>query len=315
MLTKDVKLQVKALDEDGTFEGYAAVFGNVDLGGDVIDSGAFDQTLGDSKTRPILWLHESPAGVGEFSKDRKGLHVKGKLVLSTQTGHDAYEFLKAGAVKGLSIGYLPVRQVWDNALKANRLLELKFFEASLTPVPMNQLAAVESVKAATSYSDLPLADAGRSWDGPGAVSRVWNWAGGDDDLSPAKFARAFFWRDPEGDPKTRAAYKLPFADVIDGTLTAVPRGVYAAAAAVQGARGGTTIPEADMGAIRAHIGRYYDKLGATPPWGKSADYEQGQAPSLTAADAASEPDWVHSLQQLKALLAANQIQLRRVLHG
>jgi phage head maturation protease len=49
---KDFKFQVKSVNEDGTFEGYSAVYGNVDLGGDVVEPGAFTKTLSDRKNQP-----------------------------------------------------------------------------------------------------------------------------------------------------------------------------------------------------------------------------------------------------------------------
>jgi phage head maturation protease len=38
-------LEIKSAKEDGTFSGYAAVFGNIDLGHDVIEPGAYEDTL------------------------------------------------------------------------------------------------------------------------------------------------------------------------------------------------------------------------------------------------------------------------------
>ncbi|PZN25900.1 MAG: hypothetical protein DIU71_19115, partial [Proteobacteria bacterium] len=49
-------------------------------------------------------------------------------------------------------------------------------------------------------------------------------------------------------------------------LRAVPRAIFAAAAAVQGARGGVDIPADEMPAVRRHLARYYRKMGETPPW-------------------------------------------------
>ena len=51
---RDFKLEVKALGAEGVpegyFEGYAAVFGNEDWHGDVIEAGAFKKTL---KENPV----------------------------------------------------------------------------------------------------------------------------------------------------------------------------------------------------------------------------------------------------------------------
>ncbi len=60
--------------------------------------------------------------------------------------------------------------------------------------------------------------------------------------------------------------RLLIADVIDGRLHAVPRGVMAAAAVVQGSRGGVHLPENDVDRVKSHLAKYYDKLQETPPW-------------------------------------------------
>ena len=45
---------------DGTFEGYAAVFGNVDSYGDIIQPGAFTKTIQERRSQiKILWNHDS----------------------------------------------------------------------------------------------------------------------------------------------------------------------------------------------------------------------------------------------------------------
>ncbi|MGZ4760092.1 MAG: hypothetical protein ACXV95_13605, partial [Acidimicrobiales bacterium] len=92
----------------------------------------------------------------------------------------------------------------------------------------------------TRFQDLPLADRDREWDGDAADSRVRRWAGAEDGPN-AKYRNAHVWYD--GDKKGNfTAYKLLIADVIDGRLRAVPRGVMAAAAVMQGSRGGVDLP-------------------------------------------------------------------------
>lgn len=74
--------------------------------------------------------------------------------------------------------------------------------------------------------DLPvLQDRNRDWDGPAAASRIFEWAGGEE-FDPSRAARGFLYRDPDADPATRGAYKLPMADVVDGDLRIIPRGVF-----------------------------------------------------------------------------------------
>ena len=122
------------------------------------------------------------------------------------------------------------------------------------------------------FQDLPLVDdRERAWDGDAAKARMFDAAGGDD-LDPAAAKRGFVWVDDE-DPTVRGSYKLPIGDIVDGTLSAVPRAVFAAAAALQGARGGVDIPDEDVEAARAHLASYYAKMRAAfdddsivPPW-------------------------------------------------
>jgi hypothetical protein len=61
---------------------------------------------------------------------------------------------------------------------------------------------------------------------------------------------------------------LLVAEVIDDRLTAVPRGVMAAAAIMQGSRGGVDIAHDDIDRGKSHLGRYYAKMDDTSPWGR-----------------------------------------------
>jgi hypothetical protein len=118
--------------------------------------------------------------------------------------------------------------------------------------------------AVTPFQDLPLADRDREWDGDAAEKRVRKWADAEDEPD-ATYRDAHVWYD--ADSKDRfGAYKLLIADVIDGRLHAVPRGVMAAAAVVQGARGGVDLPRRDVDRVKSHLAKYYEKMGDTAPW-------------------------------------------------
>ena len=116
----------------------------------------------------------------------------------------------------------------------------------------------------TAFGDLPLADRDREWDGDAAEKRVRRWADAEDEPNE-KYRDAHVWYD--ADKKTNfTAYKLLIADVVGGKLQAVPRGVMAAAAVMQGSRGGVDLPEKDIDRVRSHLAKYHAKMGETAPW-------------------------------------------------
>lgn len=144
-----------AIDEkSGVISGYGSIFGNKDLGGDIVVKGAFSQSLKERSSVKLLWGHDQfspPIGVWEdVSEDEKGLKLSGRLFLETERGREAHVALKNGAIDGLSIGYSTVK---SKETKAGReLQELKLYEVSVVNFPMNEAATVETVK------NLPDAD-------------------------------------------------------------------------------------------------------------------------------------------------------------
>lgn len=156
----------------------------------------------------------------------------------------------------------------NEAIKENK--QMSSFEESVNVSDNESIKKI--TEGATSFSDLPLSSKEKEWDSSNAQDRVKKWAGGPDKekINWSKYSKAFLWFDSE-DKENFGAYKLPFADVVSNTLKAVPNGIYAAAAAIQGARGGVDIPSGDMSKIRTHIRKYYDKLDETPPWEEEED--------------------------------------------
>src|ERR1700733_11920569 len=115
----------------------------------------------------------------------------------------------------------------------------------------------------TAFQDLPLADGDREWDGDAAEKRVRRWAGAEDEPNE-KYRNAHVWYDKENKGNF-GAYKLLIADVVGGKLTAVPRGVMAAGAVMQGSRGGVDLPKADIDRVKSHLAKYYAKMDAAAP--------------------------------------------------
>ncbi|WP_309086457.1 HK97 family phage prohead protease [Chelativorans sp.] len=151
MKTKDFALQVKDLSEDGTFEGYGSIFGNVDSYGEKVMPGAFAESLTRHQREGtnvlMLWQHNpnEPIGVWEdLAEDAKGLWGKGKLILTVQRAREIYELLKARAIRGLSIGYREIETEPDGTIRLLKKLDL--YEISPVSFPANRRARVDAVK-------------------------------------------------------------------------------------------------------------------------------------------------------------------------
>ncbi len=118
--------------------------------------------------------------------------------------------------------------------------------------------------AVTAFQDLPLAERDREWDGDAAEKRVRAWAKATEEPNE-KYRDAHVWYDGER-KENFTAYKLLVADVVDGRLVAVPRGVMAAAAGMQGSRGGVDLPAKDVDRVKSHLAKYYAKMDDKAPW-------------------------------------------------
>ena len=119
---------------------------------------------------------------------------------------------------------------------------------------------------ANGAADLPLADRAHGWDVRAAEDRVRRFAGAPD-VDWAIYRKAFFAYDDENADKF-SGYKLPFCDVMDGKLVAVPRAIFAVAAVLMGARGGVDLPEAVKADIKRRVAAYYKRIdeNLSPPW-------------------------------------------------
>jgi HK97 family phage prohead protease len=165
--------ELKALSEDGVFSGYGAVFGNIDLGLDIVQKGAFKRSLAEhkaAKTMPkLLWQHDTWQPIGIYTdmyEDEKGLYVEGKLALKTIKGAEAYELLLMGAISGLSIGYNASKYEYDTETYVRKLIDVDLWECSLVTFAMNPEATVSGVKGAElterEFEQLLTRDAGFS---------------------------------------------------------------------------------------------------------------------------------------------------------
>ncbi|MET4371571.1 HK97 family phage prohead protease [Bradyrhizobium sp. LB12.1] len=162
--TGHARLDIKSVQEDGTFSGYASLFGVTDLGRDIVARGAFTKSLKQRPAARVKMLREhdqaEPIGVWtSIAEDATGLAVSGKLVLETVKGRETHALLKAGALDGLSIGYRTKSSRFDKAKGVRTLDEVSLEEISVVTFPMLPSATVHAVKSnsATQFSELVAA--------------------------------------------------------------------------------------------------------------------------------------------------------------
>lgn len=138
-------------------------------------------------------------------------------------------------------------------------------------------------------TDLPVGDREREWDGAAAERRVFDLYTDDDgNVDTEGVARAFLYRDDDADPTTQAAYKLGFADVVDGELTIIPRGV----AATAGGRGvsAADVPADDVPAIESRICSLYSQIRETDETWPECPFDRDDADAPDSDDFPGESE-------------------------
>ena len=170
MNTKSCVAKIKAGPDAGLAEGefiaYASVFGNKDSYGDVVQPGAFTDTLEAWKAKgspiPLLWGHNTAdpdfnlGEVAEAAEDFHGLKVHGRLDMESPKSAQVYRLLKSGRVSQMSFAYSIVEGEWVEPVGEGKtykdayysLKKLDLFEVSIVPIGANQETEILAVKAA-----------------------------------------------------------------------------------------------------------------------------------------------------------------------
>lgn len=140
-----------SLAEDGSIDGYASLFGEIDQARDMVMPGAFTQTLKQRGLRkiPMLFQHDPAEPVGvwlELAEDLRGLRARGRLIPDVARGRELLALLRAGAIDGLSIGYRTVRGQIDPRTRVRRLYQVDLWEISIVTFPLLSGARIATVK-------------------------------------------------------------------------------------------------------------------------------------------------------------------------
>ena len=140
------------MTSDLRISGYASLFGQADMSGDIVQRGAFAASLLSLSGRlPMLFGHETTEPIGVWARlfeDRTGLFVSGRLIGGNPRAERTARLIREGALSGLSIGYRAKRAA-RNA-QGRSLLELDLWEVSVVAFPMLRSARI------TQINDTPL---------------------------------------------------------------------------------------------------------------------------------------------------------------
>src|SRR5436853_2753925 len=141
------------IEDDGTVEGYASLFGEIDAARDMVMPGAFARTLKQRGPRriPMLFQHDPAEPVGvwlELTEDFRGLRARGRLIPDVARARELVALVRSGAVDGLSIGFRTVKGRIDPASRVRKIIELDLWEISIVTFPLLSGARVRAVKAA-----------------------------------------------------------------------------------------------------------------------------------------------------------------------
>src|SRR4029078_6988157 len=143
------------IDADGTVEGYASLFGEIDASRDMGMRGAFADTVKLRAVRkiPMLFQHDPAEPVGvwlELREDAHGLFARGRLIPHVSRGAELIALIRDGAIDGLSIGFRTLKGRVDPKTRVRKLEAVDLWEISIVTFPLLAGARVRAVKQASS---------------------------------------------------------------------------------------------------------------------------------------------------------------------
>lgn len=145
-------LDLKAVEVDGSFEGYASVFDREDMSRDVVLPGAFADSLRQRGPHGVkmLFQHDANQPIGVWTalkEDARGLYAQGRLMPEVAKAREVHALMRAGALDGLSIGFRTVKGRRDRASGVRRLAKVDLWEISVVTFPLLPEARVATMKA------------------------------------------------------------------------------------------------------------------------------------------------------------------------
>lgn len=151
---KYLQIKMEGVSDQGIFTGHASVFNVVDLDNDVVEPGAFAEsiTTGTASGGVLIFgQHEDrkePLGRSlELREDAVGLYVKGQIS-DTAAGRDYKQLIRDGVLDQMSIGYV-TQEYYIDEQGIRHLKKVDLLEISIVNYPANTEARIESYKGGT----------------------------------------------------------------------------------------------------------------------------------------------------------------------
>jgi len=304
---KILKMQCKLEHNEGRTVDFVISSEAQDRDGDVIEAAGWE--LGNFLKNPVVLFGHDHGGlpIGRASDMRvEGGALKASVEFATMDqnplAESVFRMVKAGFLKGASVGFMPIEFERDG--DGMKFTKQELLEFSIVPIPSNPEALVASksinlapvreyyVKSLEDWAHMkPNMFATR-----GQVERISKAIGkaiGKDAITfgqahadgtpiapmdeawdgPAQIKEAeiddlkvmsTFVDDVDEDELTKGSFKLPHHRARGGHAV-VWRGVIAAMAALLGARGGVDIPDNDRRAVYNHLAKHYREFDEEPP--------------------------------------------------
>lgn len=315
----------------GEFAAVIATYGVIDSDGDVTEPGAHRDG---QKVVVSPYQHASmhgalPVGSAVLKTERNRTIAQGHYFMEIPEARSAFLTMKRLHEQGIgewSYGYdvidaemgemdgrrvrilkqqdvFEVSHVLRGAGVGTRTLTAK--NASPGELPdLTKEPPVDAVEFKAAIRPHSTPTTARAWDGTAVVTGI------SDDASVSDLRSVFAWVDSSGDPEAKTNYRFPHHHGVDGPANV--RALIAGIAILNGARGGTTIPETDRKAVYEHLASHLRDADREPPELKSSDDSGLKLHEEAISALVGVDEYLASAERVAALRAEKGKQLSQV---
>src|SRR5690625_3274673 len=292
----DGKVSVGRIDRAWIADGMLWGFGEIDMKD---ETGVAQEVARKMRDGFMGTISIDPADIEDADIEPRLYTIDDELVdVDSWDTDELYEAIEAGLIRERS--YFSTWRLAGATLVQDPAFHTSRGEKSSAFIEIVDADAI--VAAVVGNTELEFADLDHPWDEEEALQAL---------QGTEQLGQGCFWRSDDAEPDSNdpADYLLAFATVLDGELRAVPRGVFAAADALQQ---GVDLPEQAQEILRERVGAYYQRMAEefdddsiVPPW------EQDQQESSMTASVGSS--WARSEEHTSELQSRGHLVCRLLL--